>query len=167
MMLYKHVCRLEPAKQLVLHTPYLADGICNNQYYMSIARFTTQPADGATIANINGFKEEDCTMTEGSPIRCCYFQDYCAGKIIDYFEFVEQEKERKNAAPGSEDTLTKISSNSRVLEVAPIAVEPELILPAIICFPLKPKPHQLLDEAFVRKHWLGEEAVTVSAEVID
>ena len=134
---------------------------------MSIASFTTQPADGAIIANINGVKGEHYTMTEGSPIRCCYFQDYCAGKIIDYFEFVEQEKERNNAALGSEDTLTRISGNSRVLEVAPIAVEPELILPAIICFPLKPKPHQLLDEAFVREYWLGEEAVILSAEVID
>eukprot|EP01032_Pedospumella_encystans_P013951 gene13951-16040_t len=166
MMLYKHVYRLESVKPLVLHTPYLANSIANDQYYMSIASFTTQPADVATIADINSAKkEEECTMTEGSPIRCCYFQDYGAGKIVDYFEFVEQE--RMNAAPGSEDAQTRLSGSSGVLVVAPVAVEPVPVLPAIICFPLKPKPHQLLDEAFVREHWLGEEAVIVSAEVVD
>jgi len=68
---------------------------------------------------------------------CCYFQDHCAGRIIDYFEYISS--------------------------LPVIYTEP----PSIICFPLKPKPHQLLDVDFIRQHWLGEKEIISSPDTVD
>jgi len=164
MMLYKHLHRPGSVKPPVLHTPYITDSIVNNQYYMSITSFTNGThRDGHTVpvAPSDVVQEDNCMMTASFAIRCCYFQDYSAGKIIDYFEFVAQGKDSLEAASVLENTLPVHPLGTAAAPLAttrPVSIR---IPPAIICFPLKPKPHQLLDEAFVREYWLGEEAVIV------
>lgn len=169
MMLYKHLHRPGSVKPHVLHTSYITDSIVNNPYYMSITSFTSGThCDGNTVpvpvATGKGVQGDNCMMTKSFAIRCCYFQDYCVGKIIDYFEFVAQGKEPLKAASVLENTLSVHPIGSAA---APLGTEPVRIPPAIICFPLKPKPHQLLDETFVREYWLGEGAVIGSEEMVD
>lgn len=164
MMLYKHVHRPEAAKSHALQPlpdnhPY--------GYYMSIVSFCGQvdqrcDASAVTDNDVVG----GGSAVKGCPVACCYFQDYCPGKIVDYFEFLEHRNQLCITTDTDNTMHLHLSANIHSTAVALFA-EPAVPLPVVICFPLKPKPHQLLDEDFVREHWLGEEAIAVSAETVD
>lgn len=115
MMLLKHLQR--PAGTLGTHQLCFADESLCCSAYLSITDFS-----GACHA--------------AGPV-CCYFQDHCEGRIVDYYAHLSPH----NA--------------------------PSVEAPSILCFPLEPKPHQLLDCGFIRQHWLGEAAVLSSPEAVD
>jgi hypothetical protein len=80
--------------------------------------------------------EDDPWRRPGVHSFCEYFQDRVPGRIIDFFALQRLQAEAIGGdatAPGDESR----------------AVMP----PAIVCFPLKPKPHELLQDAWVCQHW--------------
>jgi hypothetical protein len=71
-----------------------------------------------------------------------YLQDVCPGRVVDYFAMQDL---LQIAASGVEDTASGDLGRSD-----------EVARPSMVCFPLKPKPHELQHESWVREHWLGE-----------
>jgi hypothetical protein len=71
-----------------------------------------------------------------------YLQNACPGRVVDYFAMQDL---LQTATPGVEDTTSGDPESSDCST-----------RPSIVCFPLKPKPHELQHESWVREHWLGE-----------
>jgi hypothetical protein len=71
-----------------------------------------------------------------------YLQDVCPGRVVDYFAMQDL---LQIATSGVEGTASGDPESSDCST-----------RPSIVCFPLKPKPHELRHESWVREHWLGE-----------
>ena len=64
--------------------------------------------------------------------QCGYLQDYCPAQVVDYFTAQRFFRDSGN-------TSVRDSGNG---------------IPAIVCFPLQPKPHEVKNsEAWVATHW--------------
>jgi hypothetical protein len=71
-----------------------------------------------------------------------YLQDVCPGRVVDYFAMQDL---LQTATSGVEDTAS-----------GDVGRSDGSARPSIVCFPLKPKPHELQHESWVGEHWLGE-----------
>lgn len=134
MMLYKHLHR--PTGKAV-EGSCSVDSVQTNDTYLSIVDFAGLNIVLSTQSISTAVQSTGAVDVYTAAPRCCYFQDYCTGRIVDYFQYTSPQ------------------------------LVPPAVVPSIICFPLKPKPHQLQDSAFIRQHWLGEVEVIASAETVD
>lgn len=94
-------------------------------------------------------------------VFCIYIQDICPGAVVDYFALRETLLSSSGgdsgegalvgtAADGESRANVIRKSNNNYYDIKGVTY-----VPSVVCFPLKPKPHELVEDAWVQQHWQG------------
>ena len=95
---------------------------------------------------------------------CFYMQDLCPNRVIEYTQLLSlssHENSTKEATASTNDDISVNTAKDNVVVPSLSSASPDferlIGSNSIICFPLKPKPHEVTWE-WVKSHWgRGEE----------
>lgn len=169
MMLYKHLAHCSSNLHSDgVHIVQAAAGTIRNRVDASHAdeMHNALDLDLNTSPSIRGF------YTTGSADKFCYYiQDVCPGSVIDYFA-LKRAQTISAAHTGTDhlcDTHDAFIVSNEVSASSTRNAAGAAYPPCIVCFPLKPKPHELLTDPWIQEHWLGaaEGAVHSTGEEVD
>lgn len=115
---------------LIEHYSAVLEIIYKFDHYLEMMLLYTGPSSCLSLWRDTANKEYGVSGVTHMGALCGYFQTLCPGRFVDYFTAQREYNERL----------------SRSIELSPMAV---------VCFPLFPKPHDIKEQEFIQKYWMG------------